>query len=93
MVQIKGSAIKETIDQIKSRAGEAAFQKSWDFSTKKRARFAKAKSLLSTGTRSTCSHAFWKSRFASLPTAKKRWSPAVRKPSLKGSFAESTRHL
>src|ERR1700686_2067547 len=27
MVQIKGSAIKETIDQIKSRAGEAAFQK------------------------------------------------------------------
>jgi hypothetical protein len=27
MVQIKGSAIKETIEQIKSRAGEAAFQK------------------------------------------------------------------
>ena len=27
MVQIKGSAIKETTDQIKSRAGEAAFQK------------------------------------------------------------------
>src|ERR1700675_140454 len=27
MVQIKGSAIKETIDQIKSRGGEAAFQK------------------------------------------------------------------
>jgi len=27
MVQIKGSAIKETIDQIKSRAGEAAFQR------------------------------------------------------------------
>jgi hypothetical protein len=27
MVQIKGSAIKETIHQIKSRAGEAAFQK------------------------------------------------------------------
>jgi hypothetical protein len=27
MVQIKGSAIKETINQIKSRAGEAAFQK------------------------------------------------------------------
>src|SRR5580692_4095801 len=27
MVQIKGSAIKETIDQIKSRNGEAAFQK------------------------------------------------------------------
>jgi hypothetical protein len=27
MVQIKGSAIKETIDQIKSRAGEPAFQK------------------------------------------------------------------
>jgi hypothetical protein len=27
MVQIKGSAIKETIDQIKSRAGEGAFQK------------------------------------------------------------------
>jgi hypothetical protein len=27
MVQIKGSAIKETIDQIKSRAGEEAFQK------------------------------------------------------------------
>jgi len=27
MVQIKGSAIKETIDQIKSRAGEDAFQK------------------------------------------------------------------
>jgi hypothetical protein len=27
MVQIKGSAIKETIDQIRSRAGEAAFQK------------------------------------------------------------------
>src|ERR1700674_662831 len=27
MVQIKGSAIKETIDQIKLRAGEAAFQK------------------------------------------------------------------
>ena len=26
MVQIKGSAIKETIEQIKSRAGEAAFQ-------------------------------------------------------------------
>jgi hypothetical protein len=30
MVQIKGSAIKETIDQIKSRAGEAAFQKILD---------------------------------------------------------------
>jgi hypothetical protein len=27
MVQIKGSAIKETIDQIKRRAGDAAFQK------------------------------------------------------------------
>ena len=27
MVQIKGSAIKETIEQIKSRAGEADFQK------------------------------------------------------------------
>jgi hypothetical protein len=27
MVQIKGSAIKETIDQIKKRAGEEAFQK------------------------------------------------------------------
>jgi hypothetical protein len=27
MVQIKGSAIKETIEQIKSRAGEDAFQK------------------------------------------------------------------
>jgi hypothetical protein len=27
MVQIKGSAIKETIEQIKSRAGDAAFQK------------------------------------------------------------------
>jgi len=27
MVQIKGSAIKETIEQIKSRAGEPAFQK------------------------------------------------------------------
>jgi hypothetical protein len=27
VVQIKGSAIKETTDQIKSRAGEAAFQK------------------------------------------------------------------
>jgi len=27
MVQIKGSAVKETIDQIKTRAGEDAFQK------------------------------------------------------------------
>src|SRR5271167_2860836 len=27
MVQIKGSAIKETIEQIKTRAGEEAFQK------------------------------------------------------------------
>src|SRR5271157_3135986 len=27
MVQIKGSAIKETIQQVKTRAGEAAFQK------------------------------------------------------------------
>jgi hypothetical protein len=27
MVQIKGSAVKETIDQIKTRAGEAAFQR------------------------------------------------------------------
>ncbi len=27
MVQIKGSAIKETINQIKSRAGEEALQK------------------------------------------------------------------
>jgi hypothetical protein len=68
MVQIKGSAIKETIDQIRSRAEEAALQKILGLSTKKRARLAKAKSLLSTGTRSTSSYALSKSRFAFLPT-------------------------
>jgi len=79
MVQIKGSVIQETINQIKNRAGEDAFQKILALLDEETRNVLKEKSTPLPGTPWIFSLVFWSWKFVCSPTEEKRWSRAARK--------------